>query len=171
MRTVRSALPARRLASSWPDSGTPAARGARPCSWPNHSCIRAKLVIGRLSELIARNRAGSGEAVPAVCSTQPEALAASLLLAREEGALLLVEATSNQVNQFGGYTGMAPADFRRRLEESACRLGVDRQQLVLGGDHLGPQVWRRESATAAMRAARDMVRAYVQAGFRKIHLD
>ncbi|HET9122305.1 MAG TPA: class II D-tagatose-bisphosphate aldolase, non-catalytic subunit, partial [Acidiferrobacteraceae bacterium] len=47
----------------------------------------------------------------------------------------------------------------------------DRQQLVLGGDHLGPQVWRRQGAAAAMLAARDMVRAYAQAGFRKIHLD
>ena len=91
-------------------------------------------MIRRLSEVIARNRGGSGDAVPSVCSTLAEVLSAALLLAREEGALLLVEATSNQVNQFGGYTGMAPKDFRRRLEELASRLGVDREQLVLGGE-------------------------------------
>ncbi len=128
-------------------------------------------MIRKLSELIARNRAGSGEAVPSVCSTQPEALTASLLLAREQDALLLVEATSNQVNQFGGYTGMTPADFKTRLGGLAARLRIDEERLILGGDHLGPQVWRREGAAAAMRAASDMVRAYVRAGFRKIHLD
>ena len=128
-------------------------------------------MIRRLSDLIARNRAGSREVVPSVCTTQPEALSASLLLAREQRALLLVEATSNQVNQFGGYTGMTPADFRQRVDAMAQRLEVDPGQIVLGGDHLGPQVWRRDGAAAAMSAARDMVRAYVQAGFRKIHLD
>ncbi|MGC8519744.1 MAG: class II D-tagatose-bisphosphate aldolase non-catalytic subunit, partial [Steroidobacteraceae bacterium] len=128
-------------------------------------------MIRRLSDLIARNRAGSHEVVPSVCTTQPEALSASLLLAREQRALLLIEATSNQVNQFGGYTGMTPADFRQRVDAMAQRLEVDPGQIVLGGDHLGPQVWRREGAAAAMSAARDMVRAYVQAGFRKIHLD
>ncbi len=128
-------------------------------------------MIRRLAELIGRNRDGSGEAVPSVCTTQPEALAAALLLAREEGALLLIEATSNQVNQFGGYTGMRPADFTRRLQALAADLGIDARQVVLGGDHLGPQVWRREGAQAAMGAACEMVRGYVQAGFRKIHLD
>ena len=128
-------------------------------------------MIRRLSDLIARNRAGSREVVPSVCTTQPEVLSASLLLAREQETLLLVEATSNQVNQFGGYTGMTPVDFRRRLEVMAQRLEVDPAQIVLGGDHLGPQVWRRQGAEAAMSAACEMVRAYVQAGFRKIHLD
>ena len=128
-------------------------------------------MMRRLAELIARNRAGSGEAVPSVCTTQPQALAAALLLAREQGALLLIEATSNQVNQFGGYTGMTPADFTRRLQALAADLGLGAHQVVLGGDHLGPQVWRREGAQAAMGAACEMVRGYVQAGFRKIHLD
>ena len=128
-------------------------------------------MIRELSEVIARNRAGSCEVVPSVCSTQTDVLVASLLLAHERAALVLVEATSNQVNQFGGYTGMIPGDFAARLAALAERLGVDRTQIVLGGDHLGPQVWRRESAGAAMRAAREMVRAYVRAGFRKIHLD
>lgn len=128
-------------------------------------------MIRELSALIARNRAGSCEVVPSVCSTQTDVLTASLLLARERQALILVEATSNQVNQFGGYTGMTPGDFASRLVALAQRLSVDTTQVVLGGDHLGPQVWRHESAAVAMRAAREMVRAYVRAGFRKIHLD
>lgn len=125
----------------------------------------------RMWALIERNRAGDAEVLPSVCSTQPEVLTASLLLARELSSLVLVEATSNQVNQFGGYTGMRPAEFGERLLALAGRLGLDPQQLVLGGDHLGPQVWRRETAAAAMESAAEMVRGYVRAGFQKIHLD
>jgi len=125
----------------------------------------------RMWALIERNRAGSAEALPSVCSTQPEVLTAALLLAREQASLLLVEATSNQVNQFGGYTGMRPVEFAQRLTALAGRLGLDPAQLVLGGDHLGPQVWRGETAAAAMESAGELVRAYVRAGFHKIHLD
>lgn len=125
----------------------------------------------RMWDLIARNRAGSAETLPSVCSTQPEVLTAALLLAVEKASLLLVEATSNQVNQFGGYTGMTPVDFARRLTALAGRLGLDPEQLVLGGDHLGPQVWRGGPAAAGMKSAGDLVRAYVRAGFHKIHLD
>lgn len=122
-------------------------------------------------DLIARNRAGSAEALPSVCSTQPEVLTAALLLAGKQSSLLLVEATSNQVNQFGGYTGMTPVEFAERLTALAGRLGLDPEQLVLGGDHLGPQVWRRETGATAMESAGELVRAYVRAGFQKIHLD
>lgn len=125
----------------------------------------------RMWALIERNRAGSAEVLPSVCSTEPEVLTAALCLARELSSLVLVEATSNQVNQFGGYTGMKPAEFRERLTASAGRLGLDPAQVVLGGDHLGPQVWRREPAAAAVEAAKELVRAYVGAGFQKIHLD
>ncbi|SQD01324.1 tagatose-6-phosphate ketose/aldose isomerase [Escherichia coli] len=34
---------------------------------------------------------------------------------------LLIEATSNQVDQFGGYTGMTPADFRGFVCQLATR--------------------------------------------------
>lgn len=125
----------------------------------------------RMWALIERNRAGSAEVLPSVCSTQPEVLTAALLLARELSSLLLVEATSNQVNQFGGYTGMKPAELAERLTALVGRLGLDPQRLVLGGDHLGPQVWRRETAATAMKSAADLVRTYVRAGFHKIHLD
>jgi D-tagatose-bisphosphate aldolase class II non-catalytic subunit len=125
----------------------------------------------RMWDLIERNRAGSTEVLPSVCSTQPEVLTAALLLAREQASLLLVEATSNQVNQFGGYTGMTPVEFGERLTALARRLGLAPEQLVLGGDHLGPQVWRGETAGAAMESAGELVRGYVRAGFHKIHLD
>ena len=50
------------------------------------------------------------------------------------------------MNQFGGYTGMRPADFRRFVSDIAARVGFAAQTLWLGGDHLGPNAWRAEPA-------------------------
>ena len=124
-----------------------------------------------VNDIVAQNRAGTAIAMASVCSAQPDVLSASLLLAREHGRAILVEATSNQVNQFGGYTGMKPADFIAHVRDLAAQLGVDPALIVFGGDHLGPQVWRSEDADSAMAKARDLMRAYVEAGFTKIHLD
>ena len=43
--------------------------------------------------------------------------------------------------------------------------------MILGGDHLGPNVWKNEPLDVAMEKARELVKTYVQAGFKKIHLD
>ena len=63
---------------------------------------------------------------------------------------LLIEATCNQVNQDGGYTGMTPADFRRFVEGIAARTGFPADRLMLGGDHLGPNPWKSLPADQAM---------------------
>jgi len=85
--------------------------------------------------------------------------------------LVLIEATSNQVNQDGGYTGMVPADFRAFVADIADRANFPMARLLLGGDHLGPNVWTALSAEEAMTRAEVMVADYVSAGFSKIHLD
>jgi D-tagatose-1,6-bisphosphate aldolase subunit GatZ/KbaZ len=84
---------------------------------------------------------------------------------------LLLEATSNQVNQAGGYTGMTPSAFRDYVQGIARELDFDLSQLILGGDHLGPNPWQHLDAATAMQHAVEMVRMYVSAGFTKIHLD
>ncbi len=91
--------------------------------------------------------------------------------ALQDGGFLLIEATSNQVNQFGGYTGMQPEDFRRFVLETAQQCGLPEERLILGGDHLGPNPWQHLPAEEAMRHAEAMVAAYAGAGFTKIHLD
>ena len=67
---------------------------------------------------------------------------------------MLIEATCNQVNQDGGYTGMTPADFRAFVEGIADRVGFARERLILGGDHLGPNPWRSLPAAEALDRAR-----------------
>jgi D-tagatose-1,6-bisphosphate aldolase subunit GatZ/KbaZ len=88
-----------------------------------------------------------------------------------DGGPLLVEATCNQVNQEGGYTGMRPAGFRPFVEGLAAARGLAAGRLILGGDHLGPNPWRHEPADLALGKAEALVRDYAQAGFAKIHLD
>ncbi|MDR5858157.1 class II D-tagatose-bisphosphate aldolase, non-catalytic subunit [Halomonas eurihalina] len=106
-----------------------------------------------------------------VCSAHPAVIEASLAFDRDTKRTVLIEATSNQVNQFGGYTSMRPADFRAYVERIAEIVGFDTQRLWLGGDHLGPNPWSSKPAEEAMQLAEAMVREYVEAGFTKIHLD
>ena len=124
-----------------------------------------------LRDVIAQNRSGASVAIPSVCSAHPDVLRAALLLAKELGRSVIIEATSNQVNQFGGYTGMTPADFAVFVRSHAQEIALDPDQIVLGGDHLGPQVWRKGPADLAMAHAITMVSDYARAGFCKIHLD
>jgi D-tagatose-1,6-bisphosphate aldolase subunit GatZ/KbaZ len=125
----------------------------------------------KLRQLLQANRRGEEVGIYSVCSANRFVLEAAMFRAARDRSLLLIEATSNQVNQFGGYTGQTPADFAKFVRELAGKTRLPAGQIVLGGDHLGPHVWRSEPAAAAMEKACTMVAEYVRAGFTKIHLD
>jgi D-tagatose-1,6-bisphosphate aldolase subunit GatZ/KbaZ len=122
-------------------------------------------------DLVRRHRSGERVGIYSVCSAHPLVIEAAMRLAKSTGSLALVEATSNQVNQDGGYTGMRPGDFRDRLLSIATAVGLPHERVVLGGDHLGPNTWQSLPSAAAVQKAAVMVGQYVAAGFRKIHLD
>jgi D-tagatose-1,6-bisphosphate aldolase subunit GatZ/KbaZ len=124
-----------------------------------------------LQNHLATRKLGISAGIYSVCSAHPWVIRAAAEQAVAAGSLLLVEATSNQVNQFGGYTGMRPAAFRSFVAEHAETAGLAPEKLILGGDHLGPNPWRMLPAADAMAHAETMVSEYVQAGFTKIHLD
>jgi len=124
-----------------------------------------------LQRHLARQRQGVAAGIYSVCSAHPWVIRAAAEEAAADGSLLLVEATSNQVNQFGGYTGMRPAAFRSFVLEHAAVAGVGAERLILGGDHLGPNPWRAMPAAEGMQRAETMVAEYARAGFGKIHLD
>ncbi|SMY09187.1 class II D-tagatose-bisphosphate aldolase, non-catalytic subunit [Flavimaricola marinus] len=124
-----------------------------------------------VEDLINRNRSGEPVGLPCFCTANEHVLRAILAYAKTTGLPTVIEATCNQVNQEGGYTGMTAADFMAWLRGMAEEAGVPMDQLILGGDHLGPNPWRSEPVDVAMQKARELVKSYVQAGFRKIHLD
>ncbi len=100
-----------------------------------------------------RNRDG-WKGIPSICSAHPTVIEAAMRHALRRGCHLLVEATCNQVNQDGGYTGMTPAAFRAFVETIAQKTGFDTQLLILAGDHLGPNPWKHLPADEAMAKLR-----------------
>ena len=120
---------------------------------------------------IREHKAGQAVGVYSVCSAHPTVLEAALRQSMSDDSYVLIEATSNQVDQFGGYTGMRPSDFRNFVFTIADEVGFPRDRVVLGGDHLGPNRWQKQPAEEAMLTAEALVAAYVQAGYTKIHLD
>jgi D-tagatose-1,6-bisphosphate aldolase subunit GatZ/KbaZ len=127
--------------------------------------------MNALLDLLCAHKSGSGGGICSLCSSHPLVIEAALREAQHEGRYALIEATSNQVNQFGGYTGMRPAAFRHYVAEITARVALPMERVLLGGDHLGPNVWRNEPAAVALARSEQLVADYVAAGFRKIHLD
>lgn len=124
-----------------------------------------------LIEMVEQHKQGNATGIYAVCSAHPLVLESALRLAQQNHSPLLIEATSNQVDQFGGYTGMTPADFHRFVHQLADTLHIPPDQIILGGDHLGPNRWQQQPSEQAMAHADELIKSYVAAGFKKIHLD
>lgn len=124
-----------------------------------------------VQRLVREHKAGRPVGIYSVCSAHPLVLEAAFRQAREDGSLVLIEATCNQVNQFGGYTRLRPAEFASRVGAQGDSLGFPRDRLILGGDHLGPSPWQNEPADSALAKAETLVKEYARAGFTKIHLD
>ena len=82
-----------------------------------------------IAQLLRRTGEGSrGEAtgITSICSAHPLVLAAAIEHAARNDTSVLIEATCNQVNHRGGYTGMQPADFAGRVHAIADKAGLDK---------------------------------------------
>jgi D-tagatose-1,6-bisphosphate aldolase subunit GatZ/KbaZ len=131
-----------------------------------------------LDEMLHAQKRGEARGMASICSAHPWVLKTAMhetmkktLKVPGTFRVLLIESTCNQVNQFGGYTGMPPRDFVAYVHGLAAENAFPLDRLILGGDHLGPSPWQKEPAESAMQKATGMVRDYVQAGYTKIHLD
>jgi D-tagatose-1,6-bisphosphate aldolase subunit GatZ/KbaZ len=120
-----------------------------------------------LRELVQARKRGEARGLASICSAHPWVLRTAL----RGDAPVLIEATCNQVNQFGGYTGLTPSAFRSFVLDIVRENGFPPERLILGGDHLGPSPWQNLAAATAMQNAAGLVRDFVRAGFTKIHLD
>jgi D-tagatose-1,6-bisphosphate aldolase subunit GatZ/KbaZ len=124
-----------------------------------------------IQKRINNNKKGIADGIFSICSANKFVLEASIRKAKKEDINLLIETTSNQVNQFGGYTGTTPEEFIKYVFSFAQKLDYPRERVIFGGDHLGPYPWRKEPAEDAMIKSEEMVMGYVAAGYKKIHLD
>ena len=122
-------------------------------------------------ELIEKRRKGEKTGIYSCCSANSYVIEAAMERGIETNTPVLIEATANQVNQFGGYTGMRPADFIEFVTDLAKKAGFPLDRIILGGDHLGPLTWQNEPEAAAMEKSVALLREYTAAGFTKIHID
>jgi len=133
---------------------------------------RLGALIPRYAAVVGRSSLGlSPGGVTSVCSAHPMVVEAAMREAAADGTSVLIEATCNQVNHQGGYSGLTPAAFRDEVLRIADQVGFPYQDIVFGGDHLGPNPWRHLPSELALAEAEAMVAAYVDAGYVKIHLD
>ena len=128
----------------------------------------AEMLLEFLNE---RNNLGAPNSLYSCCSANEDVLSAAMLRSKKTNTPLLIEATANQVNQYGGYTGKTPADFYSYVHSLANSIDLPKNNLYLGGDHLGPLTWSNLPEDQAMEEAETLVRSFVSAGFEKIHLD
>lgn len=124
-----------------------------------------------LSKIVTIQKSGKAVGIYSACSANSFVIEAVLKKGLEDNSCVLIESTANQCDQFGGYTGMKPVDFRNYVYEIADKLGFDKKKIFLGGDHLGPLTWTALNEKEAMANAEVLIDAYVSAGFTKIHVD
>ncbi len=124
-----------------------------------------------LQIMMENRRQGIRCGIPSYCSANELVLEIALRRAKENDQPVLIEATANQVNQFGGYTGMVPKDFYQMVLKMAQAIDLPENKIILAGDHLGPLTWQKLPEAEAMENSRELVYQYTRAGFTKIHLD
>ncbi|QNU68194.1 class II D-tagatose-bisphosphate aldolase, non-catalytic subunit [Ruminiclostridium herbifermentans] len=124
-----------------------------------------------LKELVALHKLGVPVGIYSACSANEFVIEAVMERALELDNYVLIEATANQVNQFGGYTNMKPLDFKEFVYGIAKKIKFPEEKIILGGDHLGPLTWKNEKSKDAMEKSCELIKQYVMAGFTKIHID
>ena len=124
-----------------------------------------------LRKIIESQKAGIPAGIYSACSANDLVIEAVMERAKKDNDYILIEATANQVNQYGGYTGMRPIDFKNFVFSIAEKVNFSFDRIILGGDHLGPLTWKNFPAEKSMEEAKELVREFVLAGFTKIHLD
>lgn len=124
-----------------------------------------------LYSLVTKRQSGIFTGIPSFCSANKIVIEAILEQSKRFDDKVVIEATSNQVNQYGGYFRMTPYDYRDYVYQIADKINYDKTNIILGGDHLGPQPWQHLPEKEAMENSKELVRQTVLAGYLKVHLD
>lgn len=124
-----------------------------------------------LKRIVRLQKEGNAVGIYSACSANEYVIKAVIEAGKRDNSYVLIESTANQCDQFGGYTGMKPLDFKNFVEGIADKLSFDKEKIFLGGDHLGPLTWTHLPEAEAMENATELVKQYVLAGFTKIHID
>ncbi|MEG1003516.1 class II D-tagatose-bisphosphate aldolase, non-catalytic subunit [Clostridium sp.] len=124
-----------------------------------------------ISNIVKRYKNGEEVGIFSVCCSNQYVIEAAMERLKDTSMHLLIESTANQVDQFGGYTGMKPKDYINYIYDLAEKNEFPKERIILGGDHLGPLTWTDLDEENAMENSKNLIREYVLAGFTKIHID
>lgn len=124
-----------------------------------------------LLRMVEKRQMGIHCGIPSFCSANKFVIETVIEQAQRYDDFVVIEATSNQVNQYGGYMGMKSEDFKNYVYEIADKMHFNKNKIILGGDHLGPLPWCDQPSNVAMEKAKVLVRECVLSGYLKIHLD
>jgi len=123
------------------------------------------------NQIINYQKKGIPKGICSICTANEIVIEAAMKKGIENNDYILIESTCNQVNQFGGYSEMTPFSFRNFVFKMAEKIGFPNDRVILGGDHLGPNPWKKDNAIIAMKKAGQLINNYIAAGYTKIHID
>ena len=84
-----------------------------------------------LRQIVKKQKSGIAQGICSICSANRFVFQAALEHGRKHGTVVLIESTSNQVNQYGGYTGMTPQDFIDLATSTAREVQFSLERLIL----------------------------------------
>ena len=113
----------------------------------------------------------NNKALPSFCTSNIEVIKSILFFCHIKKLPCLIECTSNQVNQHGGYTNKTPKMFIKEILSISKKIKFNSKKLFLGGDHLGPLPWKKRSKTVAIKNSISLINDYLDQKFCKIHID
>ena len=89
-----------------------------------------------LKEIVMHYKQGIPKGICSICCSNVYAIEVAIEKALENDSYALLEATANQVNQFGGYTGMNPLDFKVFVFSIADKVNFPYDKIIFGGGSL-----------------------------------
>ena len=111
------------------------------------------------------------KALPSFCTANFLVLNTLLIFCKKKKLPALIESTSNQVNQFGGYSKNHPKDFIKKINGFIKSLKINKKSVYFGGDHLGPLPWKNNKSSVALKNSIKLIDLYLKANYQKIHID
>ena len=129
------------------------------------------LIIGINILLMKIQKIIKSKSLPSFCTGNFDVLKSILIFCKYYNLPVLIESTSNQVNQNGGYTKTTPDKFMIKIKKLCKKVKFGRNKILIGGDHLGPLPWKNLISNTAFNNGVSLIRKCLRANYQKIHID
>lgn len=110
------------------------------------------------------------KSLPSFCTSNFNVIKLLIIFAKHNKLPVLIESTSNQINQYGGYTYLKPKQFLEKIKRIAKNLRY-KEKIIFGADHLGPLPWKDFENNNAIKKSKKLFKDVIKAGYKKIHID